>query len=54
MKYVVTCETYFMIKIVSTTECNLCLHKTSDALMQITEIDDSLLSVVLPELIVKV
>lgn len=36
--------------IVNTRECNVYLPRTSDALLQITETDDSLLPMTLPEL----
>lgn len=36
--------------IVNTRECNIYLHRTSGTLLEITETDDSLLSMTLPEL----
>lgn len=38
------------INIVNTRECDIYLHRTSDALLQITETDESLLSMTLPGL----
>lgn len=43
---------YSAVNTVNTRECNIYLHRTSDALLQITETDDSLLSMTLPELAV--
>lgn len=40
------------INMANTRECNIYLHRTSDALLQITGTDDILLSMTLPELAV--
>lgn len=40
------------ITITNTSKCNINLHRTSAALLQITETDDILLSMTLPELAV--